>query len=130
MLITSLNKTSLSLSPTQLLGEGVVTGTDGTVAAAVARDDAVSVDEVYGGRDVPVRPNVALRLLVVSSKIRNSSALRHALHPNVVCVCYNFDNHSLDDLLGVYSLAELQLGMGWGGDFNCHSCIVNIKQSE
>ncbi|XP_041376669.1 uncharacterized protein LOC121389122 [Gigantopelta aegis] len=70
-------------------------------SCVVVRDEAVSVDEIYGGRDAAVKTDVQLRLLVISSKIRNTSALRHALHANVICVCYNYDSHTLDDLLGL-----------------------------
>lgn len=64
-------------------------GTVGQLASTQVRD---------GGRKSPFPP----RLLLVSSKIRNSAMLRSALQQNVVCVQYRYDSSSLEEILSEY----------------------------
>ncbi|XP_064595853.1 serine/threonine-protein kinase Nek9-like [Liolophura sinensis] len=63
----------------------------------------VSTQVRDGGRKSPLPP----RLLLVSSKIRNSAMLRSALQQNVICVQYRYDSSSLEEIL---RLVEKGLG--------------------
>ncbi|XP_048236777.1 uncharacterized protein LOC124117551 isoform X2 [Haliotis rufescens] len=59
----------------------------------VVRDNAVDIDDIYGGKE-----KLPPRLLVVSSKIRNSAIIRNAIHSNITYVQYNYDTITLDEL--------------------------------
>ena len=43
-----------------------------------------------------------LRLVLVSSKIRNATAFQAAFHPGVVLLQYQYENSTLASLLGMY----------------------------
>jgi len=47
-------------------------------------------------------PDGPLRLIVVSSKIRNSSVMHSAVLPNVVFVQYKYESATLDSCLGKF----------------------------
>ncbi|XP_021355161.1 uncharacterized protein LOC110451456 [Mizuhopecten yessoensis] len=63
------------------------------------QDEAVTVGETGAGNSV--KTEEPPRLMVVSSKIRNSMALRHAILPNVIFVQYKFDSASLEGILNL-----------------------------
>ena len=62
------------------------------------------------------------RLVIISSKLRNTSAIRHALQPNVNFVQYKYDNCTLEGLLGetfvhvkpLFPSHSLTLSKYWG----------------
>ena len=62
-------------------------------------DEAVDVSDAGGGNDTQIK-QWPVRLLIVSSKIRSTNAIRHALRPNVVNVQYKYDSATLDGILG------------------------------
>lgn len=80
-----------------------------TVSPMVYQDMAVMVEET-GGRHGNTREeqgpldNRLHRLLLVSSKIRNSSVMKNALLPNVIFVQYKYDSSSLESILGKSAL--------------------------
>jgi len=47
-------------------------------------------------------PNAPLRLIVVSSKIRNSSIMHSAVLPNVLFVQYKYESATTDSCLGTF----------------------------
>ena len=63
------------------------------------RDEAVSVEEVFGGRGQRSE-GMLPRLVLVSSRVRNISVLRHAVLPGVSVMQYNYDCQTLEDVLG------------------------------
>lgn len=74
-------------------------------ALMVYQDVAVTVEETGGrhgivkeGQSPPENP--LHRLLLVSSKIRNSSVMKNALLPNVIFVHYKYDSSTLESILG------------------------------
>ncbi|CAG2228754.1 unnamed protein product [Mytilus edulis] len=70
--------------------------------------------ETDGGAHVGsgVTPGTPLRLLIVSSKIRNSNAFRTAILSNVVFVQYKYESASLDSLQSMLSLEILGVPKG------------------
>ena len=64
------------------------------------QEEAISIETVGGGSGVT--PEAPLRLLIVSSKIRNSNAFRTAVLPNVVFVQYKYETTSLDSLQSMF----------------------------
>ncbi|KAK7492848.1 hypothetical protein BaRGS_00015986, partial [Batillaria attramentaria] len=74
----------------------------GEATPLVICDEAVSVEEVYGGRGQKLE-GLPPRLLVVSSRVRNISVLRHALLPGVSLLQYNYETQSLEDILSSVS---------------------------
>ena len=72
-------------------------GSEGT--PLVIHDEAVSVEEVFGGRGQRSE-GMPPRLVLVSSRVRNISVLRHAVLPGVSVMQYNYDCQTLEDILG------------------------------
>ena len=64
------------------------------------RDEAVDIADTGAGNPEQIEVGSAPRLVIVSSKLRNTTALRHALQPNVNLVQYKYDSCTLEDLLG------------------------------
>ncbi|XP_060073259.1 uncharacterized protein LOC132553034 [Ylistrum balloti] len=63
------------------------------------QDEAVTVGETGAGNSA--KTEAPPRLMIVSSKIRNSMALRHAILPNVIFVQYKCDSTSLEGILSL-----------------------------
>lgn len=60
-------------------------------------------DKIIGSNEKDIDKETGIspdkwRLVIVSSKIRNISSIRHALHSSVILVPYNYDSLTLDDL--------------------------------
>ena len=51
-------------------------------------------------------PSAPLRLIVVSSKIRNSSVMHSAVLPNVVFVQYKYENATIESCLGKFLYSD------------------------
>jgi len=51
---------------------------------------------------IDVDPEAPLRLIVVSSKIRNSSVMHSAVLPNVIFVPYKYESATVDSCLGKF----------------------------
>jgi len=64
------------------------------------QDEAVSIDETGGGNSI--KTEAPPRLMIISSKIRNSSAMKNAILPSVVAVQYKYESTTLDSLLGKF----------------------------
>ena len=58
------------------------------------------MEDVFGGKGQRSE-GMLPRLLVVSSRVRNMSVLRHAILPGVNIVPYNYDCQTLEDVLGL-----------------------------
>ena len=50
------------------------------------------------------------RLLLVSTKIRNSVYFRHSIKPNVIFVQYKYDSMTTEGILGKRFLSDLDCG--------------------
>ncbi|XP_069103120.1 uncharacterized protein [Argopecten irradians] len=61
------------------------------------QDNVMTVGETGAGNSI--KTEAPARLMIVSSKIRNSLALRHAILPNVILVQYKYDSTSLEGIL-------------------------------
>lgn len=62
------------------------------------KDEAISVDDVYGGKGQRAETATS-RLVLVSNKFRNISVLRHAVLLGTSLLQYNNDSQTLDGLL-------------------------------
>ena len=60
-------------------------------------------DTGAGNQDVDVE-DLPLRLVIISSKLRNTTAVRHALQSNVVLVQYKYDSSTLEGILSKFTL--------------------------
>lgn len=67
------------------------------------RDEAVDIAETGAGNQDLETEDTPLRLVIISSKLRNTSAVRHALQPNVVLVQYKYDSSTLDGILSKFT---------------------------
>ena len=68
------------------------------------QDEAVDIaDTGAGNQDVDVE-DLPLRLVIISSKLRNTTAVRHALQSNVVLVQYKYDSSTLEGILSKFTL--------------------------
>lgn len=70
-------------------------------------EQSVSVDEVGSGYKTPrlarsLDPATPVRLLILSSKIKNSATMQHALLGNVVVAHYKYESSTLESLLGMF----------------------------
>ncbi|XP_013390784.1 uncharacterized protein LOC106159131 [Lingula anatina] len=91
--------------------EGGAKGKDGEGDASVASastpvqeihivDEAVDVSDTGAGQETKSDTQIP-RLLIVSSKVKNSSLMQSALLPNVTIVQYKYENSTLDSILGL-----------------------------
>ncbi|XP_012937764.1 uncharacterized protein LOC101851545 [Aplysia californica] len=62
------------------------------------RDSSQNYEDVHGGRSGKAADVPCFRLVIVSSKVRNISSIRHSLLPGVILIQYNCDTQNLDDL--------------------------------
>ncbi|KAL4216374.1 hypothetical protein ACF0H5_024101 [Mactra antiquata] len=63
------------------------------------QDEAVDIEDMGAGQS----KEVPRRLVIVSSRMRNTSTIRHALQPNVVFVQYKYYNSTLEGILDLVS---------------------------
>ncbi|XP_052802250.1 serine/threonine-protein kinase Nek9-like [Mya arenaria] len=68
------------------------------------QDEALDIeDQGAGNKDEDVEKTAPIRLVIVSSKVRNTSAIRMALQPNVVFIQYRYYTSTLDAILELVS---------------------------
>ena len=85
------------------LGSADSRGNDEEVVISY-QDEAVDIaDTGAGNQDIEVE-DTPLRLVIISSKLRNTTALRHALQSSVVLVQYKYDSSTLEGILSKFSL--------------------------
>ena len=73
------------------------------------QEEAVDIaDTGAGNQDVDVE-DLPLRLVIISSKLRNTTAVRHALQSNVVLVQYKYDSSTLEGILSKFTLYNQSL---------------------
>jgi len=63
------------------------------------------------GNSSEVEAETPIRLVIVSSKLRNTSAIRMAIKPNVVFIQYKYYTSSLEGILGEYKCFLVEKGM-------------------
>ncbi|XP_052219827.1 uncharacterized protein LOC127837054 isoform X2 [Dreissena polymorpha] len=67
------------------------------------QDEAINVEEQGTGNTCAGTDKGALRLVLVSGKVRNTTAVRNALQPNVAFVQYKYYTSSLEGILDLVS---------------------------
>ena len=66
------------------------------------RDARKTINRSSSLAEIESDPEAPLRLIVVSSRIRNSSVMHSAILPNIVFVQYKYESSTIDSCLGKF----------------------------
>lgn len=70
------------------------------------RDARRTVNRSSSVAAIELDPDAPLRLIVISSKIRNTSVMHSAVLPHVVFVQYKYESATVDSCLGKFSCSD------------------------